>query len=495
MHWVSAAAAAAAAAGDGADAASSEEVGSTDVLPKTLNPRFSDEVFELSLRGGAGSSSHADGDGGKLRVEVFDHDLLGKHAFLGEAVVSQDEILSHVMAGTASTEHSFPLRQQAGRKGKVRGTIELSFHFVHDRSPEAVAASVYDLDAGPIPPEYRLSSRGLPEQRTSHDLPPTRDESAPDRSEKLSLERTQTPAEAMVDAMAEMAAQAAAETVAGDVHDAAAELHELTHGAGGERPDTAELEHEVMMELAGDRPPTSHLHAEVHAEVMAELRSPSKPPQPPLDAKGDDGWGPSPSAGSGGGGGMFTQSLDGAPPESASESDDDAHASCSNNDSVENKDDVPPFFSAPPPSALVSNSLPLPPPRSPPPGALCKEELVWKCKHMAKTSTPQTVCLDMLVLHSPQLWQCAFDAFPTDHEGYATLDEWMLFCTESGGALDNARARCMVPGITLGVVSAAGLKSADMFGKVRTCAYHGSVHSPLLHTKIAPYLPFTPRRR
>ena len=463
MHWVSAAAAAAAAAaGDGENASSPEEVGSTDVLPKTLNPRFSDEVFELSLRGGAGSSRHADDDGGKLRIEVFDHDLLGTHAFLGEAVVSQDEILSHAMAGTASTEHSFPLRQQAGRKGKVRGTIELSFHFVHDRSPEAVAASVYDLDAGPVPPEYRSSSSGLAEQRTSHDLPPTRDE----------LERTQTPAEVMVDAMAEMAAQAAAETVAGDVHDAAAELHELTHGVGGERPHTAELEHEVMMELAGDRPPTSHLHAEVHAEVMAELRSPSKPPQPPLDAKGDDGWGASPSAGSGGGGSMFTQSLDGAPPESASVSDDDAHASRINNDSVESKDGMPPFFSAPAPSALVSNSLPvpLPPPRSPPPGALCKEELVWKCKHLAKTSTPQTVCLDMLVLHSPQLWQCAFDAFPTNHEGYATLDEWMLFCTESGGALDNARARCMVQGITLGVVSAAGLKSADMFGKVRTCA-------------------------
>eukprot|EP01045_Picozoa_sp_COSAG04_P038623 COSAG04_NODE_10437_length_777_cov_1.418879_1_plen_258_part_11 len=90
------------------------EVGRTDVLEDTLNPRW-DSRFLTSVPPA----------GGVLRVEVYDHDVASAHDFLGEAEVQ-------LRRGSEATPfslpvHSYPLKPSARNPGKaVRGTVTFS---------------------------------------------------------------------------------------------------------------------------------------------------------------------------------------------------------------------------------------------------------------------------------------------------------------------------------------------------------------------------------
>ena len=90
------------------------EVGRTDVLEDTLDPRW-DSRFLMSVPPA----------GGVLRVEVYDHDVASAHDFLGEAEVQ-------LRRGSEATPfslpvHSYPLKPSARNPGKaVRGSITFS---------------------------------------------------------------------------------------------------------------------------------------------------------------------------------------------------------------------------------------------------------------------------------------------------------------------------------------------------------------------------------
>ena len=85
--------------------------------------------------------------------------------------------------------------------------------------------------------------------------------------------------------------------------------------------------------------------------------------------------------------------------------------------------------------------------------------------HLGELGRLVSTCTDLAILFSPQLWQKRFREQATVEVGHTNIDEWVTFCTEVGGTLDDARSRGMPETLRLGVLKGSGLMKADLMGK------------------------------
>ena len=85
--------------------------------------------------------------------------------------------------------------------------------------------------------------------------------------------------------------------------------------------------------------------------------------------------------------------------------------------------------------------------------------------HLGELGRLVSTCTDLAILLFPQLWQKRFGEQATVEVGHTNIEEWVTFCTEVGGTLDDARSRGMPDTLRLGVLNGSGLMKADLMGK------------------------------
>lgn len=111
------------------DLRNDEEIGRTSVIPETLNPVWEDAHFEMP--------APIDLLQSELVIDVYDHDDVGDHDFLGKVVLTGEE-LSHPKNGILVVN----LKRDAGKvvpraQKFVKGKLELKLRYREDKAPQA----------------------------------------------------------------------------------------------------------------------------------------------------------------------------------------------------------------------------------------------------------------------------------------------------------------------------------------------------------------------
>jgi hypothetical protein len=123
----------------------------TKVKKKTLNPNW-EETFTIDIRESGYSSpslSVGSTSSSELQISIFDHDLIGKHEFLGQVVIADPK--------------SFPskwctLESRRGKKDKVKGEILIEIVAKEEGSSNTSGMSNV-LGVGKKKTVYRLVKR------------------------------------------------------------------------------------------------------------------------------------------------------------------------------------------------------------------------------------------------------------------------------------------------------------------------------------------------
>ena len=112
-----------------------EEVGSTEVVSRNVNPRWAAEDFSLPGAGGARG----------LQLTFFDHETVGSHRFLGEYTMTSAEVKTSAEKRDPEREMMFPLAARVGntKDKNITGNVDIAFDLKLDRGPTACAAIVY----------------------------------------------------------------------------------------------------------------------------------------------------------------------------------------------------------------------------------------------------------------------------------------------------------------------------------------------------------------
>jgi len=116
-----------------------EPIGKTEVVPNSLNPIFDFEKFDITKKKGLKLNKC------QLRVCLYNKNLLSAPTFLGEILISNDDLIEFITTEEVEVSREFQLKKSIIEKSKqnyVQGTLELSCTLL----PDFNALPIFNFD-------------------------------------------------------------------------------------------------------------------------------------------------------------------------------------------------------------------------------------------------------------------------------------------------------------------------------------------------------------